>query len=317
MQLAAGAAVLPAFARIAPAQAYPSRPVRIVVGYTAGGVSDILARLIGQRLSERLGRPFFIENRPGAGSNIGTEVVVRAPADGYTLLLVGVANAINVTLYKDLNFNFIRDVAPVAIIERAPLVMVVGQSVPANTVPEFIAYAKANPGKINMASAGTGGATHVAGELFKMMAGVNLVHVPYHGSPPALSDLLAGQVHVMFDNMASSIALIRAGRLRPLAVTTMTRSETLPNIPSLSDFVPGYAASGWNGIGAPKDCPSEIIAMLNAEINAALIDPMIKAQLADLGGTALPASPADFGTLIAEDTEKWANVVTFAGIKPE
>jgi tripartite-type tricarboxylate transporter receptor subunit TctC len=317
MQLAAGAAVLPAFGRIAPAQAYPSRPVRIVVGYTAGGVSDILARLIGQRLSERLGRPFFIENRPGAGSNIGTEVVVRAPADGYTLLLVGVANAINVTLYKDLNFNFIRDVAPVAIIERAPLVMVVGQSVPANTVPEFIAYAKANPGKINMASAGTGGATHVAGELFKMMAGVNLVHVPYHGSPPALSDLLAGQVHVMFDNMASSIALIRAGRLRPLAVTTMTRSETLPNIPSLSDFVPGYAASGWNGIGAPKDCPSEIIAMLNAEINAALIDPMIKAQLADLGGTALPASPADFGTLIAEDTEKWANVVTFAGIKPE
>jgi tripartite-type tricarboxylate transporter receptor subunit TctC len=317
MQLAAGAAVVPAFARIAPAQAYPSRPVRIVVGYTAGGVSDILARLIGQRLSERLGRPFFIENRPGAGSNIGTEVVVRAPADGYTLLLVGVANAINVTLYKDLNFNFIRDVAPVAIIERAPLVMVVGQSVPANTVPEFIAYAKANPGKINMASAGTGGATHVAGELFKMMAGVNLVHVPYHGSPPALSDLLAGQVHVMFDNMASSIALIRAGRLRPLAVTTMTRSETLPNIPSLSDFVPGYAASGWNGIGAPKDCPSEIIAMLNAEINAALIDPMIKAQLADLGGTALPASPADFGTLIAEDTEKWAKVVTFAGIKPE
>jgi tripartite-type tricarboxylate transporter receptor subunit TctC len=317
MQLAAGAAVLPAFTRVAPAQAYPSRPVRIVVGYTAGGVSDILARLIGQRLSERLGRPFIIENRPGAGSNIGTEVVVRAPADGYTLLLVGVANAINVTLYKDLNFNFIRDIAPVAIIERAPLVMVVSPSVPASTVPEFIAYAKANPGKINMASAGTGGATHVAGELFKMMVGVNLVHVPYHGSAPALSDLLAGQVHVMFDNMASSIALIRAGRLRPLAVTTTARLETLPNIPSLSDVVPGYAASGWNGIGAPKDCPTEIIAMLNAEINAALIDPVIKTQLADLGGTALPASPSDFGTLIAEDTEKWAKVVTFAGIKPE
>jgi tripartite-type tricarboxylate transporter receptor subunit TctC len=317
MQLAAAAAALPAVTRIATAQAYPSRPVRIVVGYTAGGVSDILARLIGQRLSERLGRPFIIENRPGAGSNIGTEVVVRAPADGYTLLLVGVANAINVTLYKDLNFNFIRDIAPVAIIERAPLVMVVSPSVPASTVPEFIAYAKANPGKINMASAGTGGATHVAGELFKMMVGVNLVHVPYHGSAPALSDLLAGQVHVMFDNMASSIALIRAGRLRPLAVTTTARSETLPNIPSLSDVVPGYAASGWNGIGAPKDCPTEIIAMLNAEINAALIDPVIKTQLADLGGTALPASPSDFGTLIAEDTEKWAKVVTFAGIKPE
>jgi tripartite-type tricarboxylate transporter receptor subunit TctC len=317
MQLAAGAALLPAFPRIAPAQAYPSRPVRIVVGYTAGGVSDILARLIGQWLSERLGRPFIVENRPGAGSNIGTEVVVRAPADGYTLLLVGVANAINVTLYKDLNFNFIRDIAPVAIIERAPLVMVVSPSVPASTVPEFIAYAKANPGKINMASAGTGGATHVAGELFKMMVGVNLVHVPYHGSAPALSDLLAGQVHVMFDNMASSIALIRAGRLRPLAVTTTARLETLPNIPSLSDVVPGYAASGWNGIGAPKDCPTEIIAMLNAEINAALIDPVIKTQLADLGGTALPASPSDFGTLIAEDTEKWAKVVTFAGIKPE
>ena len=317
MQLAAGAAVLPAFTRIAPAQAYPSRPVRIVVGYTAGGVSDILARLIGQWLSERLGRPFIVENRPGAGSNIGTEVVVRAPADGYTLLLVGVANAINVTLYKDLNFNFIRDIAPVAIIERAPLVMVVSPSVPASTVPEFIAYAKANPSKINMASAGTGGATHVAGELFKMMAGVNLVHVPYHGSPPALSDLLAGQVHVMFDNMASSIALIRADRLRPLAVTTMTRSETLPNISSVSDFVPGYTASGWNGIGAPKNCPSEIIATLNAEINAALIDPMIKARLADLGGTALPASPADFEALIAEDTEKWAKVIKFAGIKAE
>jgi tripartite-type tricarboxylate transporter receptor subunit TctC len=317
IQLAAGAAALPALARIAKAQTYPNRPVRIIVGYSAGGVSDILARLIGQRLSERLGQPFIIENRPGAGSNIGTEVVVRAPADGYTLLLVGVANAINVTLYNNLNFNFIRDIAPVAIIERAPLVMEINPSVPVNTVAEFIAYAKVNPGRINMASAGTGGATHVAGELFKMMAGVNLVHVPYHGSSPALSDLLAGQVHVMFDNMASSIALIRAGRLRPLAVTTPARSETLPDVPSISDFVPGYAASGWNGIAAPKNCPAEIVAALNTEVNAALADPKIKAKLADLGGTTLPASSVEFGKFIAEDTEKWAKVVTFAGIKPD
>jgi tripartite-type tricarboxylate transporter receptor subunit TctC len=228
-----------------------------------------------------------------------------------------VANAINVSLYNDLSFNFIRDIAPVAIIERGPLVMEVHPSVPATTVPEFIAYAKANPGKINMASAGTGGATHVAGELFKMMAGVNLVHVPYHGSPPALGDLLAGQVQVMFDNMASSIALIRAGRLRPLAVTTATRSDTLPELATIAEFVPGYAASGWNGVGAPKNCPPDIIETLNAEINAALADPKIKAQLADLGGTALPISPAAFGTLIAEDTDKWAKVVSFAGIKPE
>jgi len=317
IQLAAGAAALPALARIAKAQTYPNRPVRIIVGYSAGGVSDILARLIGQRLSERLGQPFIIENRPGAGSNIGTEVVVRAPADGYTLLLVGVANAINVTLYNNLNFNFIRDIAPVAIIERAPLVMEINPSVPVNTVAEFIAYAKVNPGRINMASAGTGGATHVAGELFKMMAGVNLVHVPYHGSSPALSDLLAGQVHVMFDNMASSIALIRAGRLRPLAVTTPARSETLPDVPSISEFVPGYAASGWNGIAAPKNCPAEIVAALNTEVNAALADPKIKAKLADLGGTTLPASSVEFGKFIAEDTEKWAKVVTFAGIKPD
>jgi tripartite-type tricarboxylate transporter receptor subunit TctC len=317
MQLAAGAAALPVLSRNAAAQTYPTRTVRIVVGYTAGGVSDILARLIGQRLSERLGQPFIIENRPGAGSNIGTETVVRALPDGYTLLLVGVANAINVTLYNNLGFNFMRDIAPVAIIDRAPLVMEVNPSVPTNTVPEFIAYAKANPGKINMASAGTGGATHVAGELFQMMAGVNLVHVPYHGSPPALSDLLAGQVHVMFDNVASSIALIRAGRLRPLAVTTAERSPTLPDIPTISDFMPGYEASGWNGVGAPKKCPPEIIATLNAEINAVLADPTMKAQLADLGGTPLPVSPAEFGKIIAEDTDRWAKVVTFAGIKPE
>jgi tripartite-type tricarboxylate transporter receptor subunit TctC len=237
--------------------------VRIVVGYTAGGVSDLLARLMGQRLSERLGQPFVVEDRPGASSNIATEVVVRAPPDGYTLLLVGVVNAINVTLYENLNFNFMRDIAPIAMIGRSPLVMEVNPAGPAGTVPEFIAYAKAHPGKINMASAGTGGATHVAGELFKMMAGVNLLHVPYHGASPALSDLLAGQVHIMFDNVASSIELIRAGRLRPMAVTTATRSEVLPDIPTVSDFVPGYEAGGWNGIGAPKNSPTGIIEKLN------------------------------------------------------
>ena len=301
---------------MARAQSYPTRPVRIIVGYTVGGVSDILARLIGQTLSERLGQPFVIENRPGAGSNIATEVVVRAPPDGYTLLLVGVVNAINVTLFDDLNFNFIRDIAPVAIIGRSPLVMEVNPSVPARTVPEFIAYAKANPGKINMASAGTGGATHVAGELFKIMAGVNMLHVPYHGAGPALSDLLAGQVQVMFDNMASSIELIRSGRLRALAVTTTARLELLPDIPTISDFVPGYEAGGWNGIGAPKNSPTDIIEKLNREINAALAEPKIEAQLAALGNTAVSGSPADFGRLIVEDTEKWAKVVKFSGAKP-
>jgi tripartite-type tricarboxylate transporter receptor subunit TctC len=317
LQLAASAAALPVVSRVASAQTYPTRPVRIVVGYTAGGVSDILARIMGQRLSERLGQPFVIENRPGAASNIATEVVVRAPPDGYTLLLAGVANAINVTLYDNLNFNFIRDIAPIAIIGRSPLVMEVNPSVPAKTVPEFISYAKANPGKINMASAGTGGATHVAGELFKMMAGVNMLHVPYHGAPPALSDLLADQVQVMFDNMASSIELIKAGRLRPLAVTTTARSEVLPDIPTISDFVPGYEAGGWNGIGAPKNSPREIIEKLNREINAALADPKLKAQLAALGNTAVSDSPADFGKLIAEDTEKWAKVVKFSGARPD
>jgi tripartite-type tricarboxylate transporter receptor subunit TctC len=317
LRLAASAAALPAVSRIAAAQTYPGHPVRIVVGYTAGGVSDILARLIGQKLSERLGQPFVIEDRPGAGNNIGTEVVAHAPPDGYSLLLVGVANAINVSLYDNLNFNFIRDIAPVAMIGRGPLVMEVHPSFPARTVPEFIAYAKANPGRINMASAGTGGGTHVAGELFKMMAGIEMLHVPYHGSPPALSDLLAGQVQVMFDNMASSIELIRAGRLCPLAVTTAARSEALPDMPTISDFLPGYEASGWNGIGAPRTCPAEIIEKLNQEINAVLADPKTKAQLAGLGSTAVSASAADFGKLIAEETEKWAKVVKFAGIKPE
>jgi tripartite-type tricarboxylate transporter receptor subunit TctC len=316
LQLAAGTAALPALSDLAVAQSYPSRPVRIVVGYPAGGVSDILARMVGQALSERLGQPFLVENRPGAGSNIATEFVARAPPDGYTLLLVGVANAINVTLYPDIRFNFIRDIAPVALIEHAPLVMEVHPSVPAKTVPEFIAHAKANPGAINMASAGTGGGTHVAGELFKMMAGVNLVHVPYHGSPPALTDLLAGQVQVMFDNMASSIELIRTGRLRPLAVTAAARVSQLPDLPTVGDFVPGYEATGWNGIGAPRNTPTEIIDLLNREINAALSEPRMQARLAGLGGRAVFAPPAAFEKLIVEDTEKWTRVVKFAGIRP-
>jgi tripartite-type tricarboxylate transporter receptor subunit TctC len=321
LQLAAGASALPALPGLtvserAAAQSYPSRPVRILVGYPAGGVSDILARLVGQGLSERLGQPFLVENRPGAGGNIATEFVARAPPDGYTLLLAGTANAINVTLYPDLRFNFIRDIAPVALIESAPLVMEVHPSVPARTVPEFIAFARANPGAINMASAGTGGGSHVAGELFKMMTGVNLVHIPYHGSPPALTDLLAGQVHVMFDNMASSIELVRTGRLRPLAVTAAARVPQLPDLPTVGDFVSGYEASGWNGVGAPRNTPAEIIGLLNREINAALSVPKMQARLADLGGTAASTSPAAFEKLIIEDTEKWTRVAKFAGIKP-
>jgi tripartite-type tricarboxylate transporter receptor subunit TctC len=319
LQLAAGAAALPALADVAssdPAQSYPSRPVRIVVGYPAGGVSDILARLVGQRLSERLGRAFVVDNRPGAGSNIATEFVVRAAPDGHTLLLAGVANAINVTLYADLSFNFIRDITPVALIESAPLVMEVHPSVPATTVPEFIAYARANPGAITMASAGTGGGSHVAGELFKMMASVDLVHVPYHGSPPALTDLLAGQVQVMFDNVASSIDLIRTGRLRALAVTAATRIPQLGDLPTVGDFVPGYEASGWNGIVAPRNTPTGIIDVLNREINATLSEPAMQARFADLGSTAAPTSPAGFERLIVADTEKWKRVVKFAGIKP-
>ncbi|MBO0752334.1 MAG: tripartite tricarboxylate transporter substrate binding protein [Bradyrhizobiaceae bacterium] len=321
LQLAAGTASLPVASDVAPAdgasaQNYPARPVRIVVGYPAGGVSDILARVVAQALSSRLGQTFVVENRPGAGSNIATELVVRAPADGHTLLLAGVANAINVTLYPDLGFNFIRDIAPVALIERAPLVMEVHPSVPAATVPEFIAYARANPGVVNMASAGTGGGSHVAGELFKMMAGVDLVHVPYHGSPPALTDLLAGQVQVMFDNVPSSIALIRAGRLRALAVTTATRVPQLPDLPTVGDFVPGYEASGWNGIGAPRNTPAGIIDLINREINAVLSEPATEAHLAGLGGAAAPMSPAGFADLIVAETDKWSRVVKFAGIKP-
>ena len=317
LYLATGAAALPAVSHMARAQTYPTRPVRIIVGVAAGGTLDILARVMGQWLSERLGQPFIIENRPGASTNIATEAVVRAPANGYTLLSVSPSNAINATLYEKLNFTFIGDIAPVAGIIRAANVMVVNPSVPAKTVPEFIAYAKANPGKLNMSSGGNGTSQHVAGELFKMMTGVDLVHVPYRGAAPALTDLLGGQAQVMFPGMPGSIEYIRAGQLRALAVTTETRSEALPDIPTVSDFVPGYESSQWFGVGAPKNTPIEIIDKLNKEINAGLADPKIKARLADLGGTLLAGSPADFGKLIADETEKWGKVVKFAGLKPE
>ena len=317
LHLAAGAAALPAVSRIARAQAYPTRPVRIIVGQAAGSGSDTAARLIGQWLSERLGQQFIIENRPGAAGNIATEAVVRALPDGHTLLLVNAGNAINATLYDKLNFNFIRDIAPVAGIFRVPQVMEVNPSVPVKTVSEFIAYAKANPGKVNMASAGIGSVHHVAGELFKFMTGVDMVHVPYRGTTPALTDLLAGQAQVMFDVTPSSTPHIRAGKLRALAVTTATRADVLPEIPIMGDFVPGYEASAWLGFGAPKDTPGAIIGMLNREVNAGLADPAIKTRIADLGGTVLAISPAEFGKLIADETEKWAKVVKFANIKPE
>jgi tripartite-type tricarboxylate transporter receptor subunit TctC len=317
LHLAAGAAALPAVSRFAWAQAYPSRPVRIVVGFPAGGSGDILTRLMGQWLSERLGQQFIIENRPGAGSNIAAEAVVKAAPDGYTLYLSSSPNAISATLYDNLNFNFIRDIAPVASISISPLVMEVNPSVPAKTVPEFVAYAKANPGKLNMASNGNGTTSHLAGELFKMMTGVNMLHVPYRGAAPALTDLIGGQVQVMFDIMASSIEHIRAGKLRALAVTTATRSEALPVVPTVGDFLPGYEANLWSGFGAPKNTPTEIVEKLNKEINVGLADPKMKARLADLGATVLALSPADFGKLIVEDTEKWAKVVKFAGIKPD
>jgi tripartite-type tricarboxylate transporter receptor subunit TctC len=317
LHLAAGAVALPTLSRFAWAQAYPSRPVRLVVAAPAGGSYDIIARLMGQWLSERLGQPFVIENRPGAGTTIGTEAVVKAPPDGYTLLLVGAAAATSALLYDKLNFNLIRDIAPVAAVIRGPNVMVLNPSVPAKSVPDFIAHAKANPRKVNMASSGNGSTPHVAGELFKMMTGVDMVHVPYRGAAPALTDLLGGQVQVMFATMASSIEYIRAGKLRALAVTTATRSETLPDIPTVGEFVPGYEASTWSGVGAPKGTPAEIIDKLNKEINAGLADPKIKARLADLDGTVLPGSPADFGRLIADETEKWAKVIKFAGIKAD
>jgi tripartite-type tricarboxylate transporter receptor subunit TctC len=317
LHLAAGVAALPAASRIACAQPYPTRPVRWIIGFTSGGTTDIVSRLLGQRLSEQLGQPFIIESRPGAGTNIATEAVVRAPADGYTLLFVSASNAINATLYDKLNFNFIRDIAPVASLVRAPNVMVVNPTVPAKTVPELIAYAKANPGKINMASPGIGTTPHLAGELFKTMTGVNIQHVPYRGAAPALTDLIAGQVQLYFVTTPVSIEYIRTGKLRALAVTTATRSEALPDIPSVSEFVPGYEASAWWGVGAPKDTPADIVEKLNKEINAALADPKMKARLADLGCTVLAGSPGDFGKLIADETEKWGKVVKFSGAKPD
>ena len=317
LHLAAGAAALPAATRIARAQTYPSRPVRWIVPAAAGGSFDLTARLMGQWLSERLGQPFILENRPGAGGNIGTEAVVRTAPDGYTLLFVGAPNTINATLYDKLNFHFIRDIAPVASIARAPEVMLVNLSVPAKTIPEFIAYAKSKPGKTTMASAGKGAPSHLAGELFKIMADVDMVHVPYRGGGPAVTDLIAGQVQVMFAPTVESIGYIRAGRLRALAVTTATRSDALPGIPTVGEFLPGYEASGWFGIGAPKNTPVEIIEKLNREINAGLAEPKMKARLADLGATPLLGSPADLGKLIADETEKWGKVIRAANIKPE
>jgi tripartite-type tricarboxylate transporter receptor subunit TctC len=316
LRLAAGTAVLPALPRLARAQTYPARPVRWLVGFAAGGPQDIVARLLGQSLSERLGQQFVIENRPGAGGNIATEAAVRAPADGYTILMIGPSATINVTLYENLSFAFLRDIAPVASIMRTSNVMEVNPSLPVKTVTEFIAYAKANPGKINMASAGSGSSQHMAGELFKMMAGVDMVHVPYRGAAPALTDLLAGQVQIMFDNMTSSVEHVRAGKLRGLAVTTAARSEALPDLPIVGDFVPGYEASGIYGIGMPKDTPPDIVGKLNREINAAIADPRIKTRLADLGGIVVTGAPADFGKILAEEVEKWGKVVKFSGAKP-
>ena len=317
LHLAAGAAALPTVSRFTFAQTYPSRPVRLIVPFAPAGGSDITARLMGQWLSEWLAQPFIIENRPGAGSNIATEAVVRAAADGYTLLYVTTANAINATLYDKLNFNFIRDIAPVATISRNTYVMLVHPSMPAKTVPEFIAYAKAHPRKINMASAGTGSPPHVCGELFKMMAGVDLLHLPYRGGGPALTDLLGGQVQVYFATTVASIEYIRTGRLRALAVTTATRSDALPDIPTVAEFVPGYEASSWYGVGAPKATPAEIVEKLNKEINAGLAVAKLKARLADLGGDVLALSPADFGKLIADETEKWGNVIRALNIKAD
>jgi tripartite-type tricarboxylate transporter receptor subunit TctC len=317
LHLAAGAAALPEVSRIAWAQAYPTRPVRVIVGITPGGAPDIIARLVAQWLSERLSQQFVVENRPGAGTNLAAEAVVRAPADGYTLLLVGAPNAINTTLYEKLSFNFLRDIAPVAGITRERIVMVVHPSFPAKTVPEFIAYAKANPRKVTMASPGNGSTPHVSGELFKMMAGIDMIHVPYRGGGQVMTDLIAGQVQVSFIGLSVAIEHIKSGKLRALAVTAATRSDALPDIPTVDEFVPGYEASAWFGIGAPKNTPTEIVDKLNNEINAAVADPRIKARVAELGATALPGSPADFAKHIADETEKWGKVIRTADIKPE
>jgi tripartite-type tricarboxylate transporter receptor subunit TctC len=317
LHLAAGAAALPALPRVASALDYPTRPVHLLVGFAAGGPLDTSARLIGQWLSERLGQPFVIENRPGAGSNLATEIVARAPPDGYTLLEASAANAWNAALYDNLSFNFIRDIALVAGVRRAAGVMEVNPSLPVRTVPEFIAYAKANPGKINMATGGAGSAPHLYGELFKMMAGIDLVTVNYRGSAPALPDLIAGQVQVMFDVVISSIGHIRAGKLRPLGVTTAARLAVLPDVPPIGDFLPGYEASSWDGIGAPANIPPEIIGILNKEVNAALADPTFKARLADLGAEPFAGSPGEFAKFIVDYTEKWGKVIRAAGIKAE
>jgi tripartite-type tricarboxylate transporter receptor subunit TctC len=317
LHLAAGAAVLPAMSCMASAQAYPARPVRLIIGVAPGSAPDILGRLLAQWLSERLDQPFIVENRPGGGGNIAIEAVVKAPADGYTLLLVTIQSAVNATLYEKLNYNFIRDIAPVVSISRQTLALAVTPSFPAKTVSEFIAYAKANPGKLSMASPGNGSTNHVAGELFKMMAGVDMVHVPYRGGAPALTDLIGGQVQVMFADLTSSMEYVRTGKLRALAVSTASRSDALPDIPPLADFLPGYEASGWFGIGAPKNTPAEFVEKLNKEINAGLADPKLKARVAELGASVFPGSPTDFGKLIADETEKWAKVVKFAGLKAD
>jgi tripartite-type tricarboxylate transporter receptor subunit TctC len=317
LRLAIGAVAASALPHLAGAQTYPAQPVRLVVGVAAGGSTDILARLMAQWLSDRLGQQFFVENRPGGGTNVATESVVNAAPDGYTLVFAATSSSINASLYQKLSFNFMRDIAPVAGVVRVPNVVVVSNSVPAKTLPEFIAYAKENPGKVNMASAGIGTTPHMSGELFKMMAGVNMVHVPYRGTGPAHADLISGQVQVLFDGMPSCIALVRGGQLRALAVTTSYRSEALPDLPRVADFVPGYEASSWFGIGAPKNTPAPIIEGINREINAALADPKMKAKLADLGGDPLAGSPADFGSLVAAETEKWGKVVKFSGVKAQ
>jgi tripartite-type tricarboxylate transporter receptor subunit TctC len=319
LQLAAGAAVLPAVSRSAKAQAYPARNVRLIIGYPPGGSADITARLTAQWLSERLGQPVIVENRPGAATNLATEAVVRAPADGYTLLLVAPANAINATLYeKDkLSFNFLQDIVPVAGIIRFPNVVVVNPSLPIKTIPELIAYAKANPGKLNMASSGNGSTIHMSGELFKMLTGINMVHVPYRGGAPALTDLIAGQVHVMFDNVPTSAEHVKAGKLRGLAVTSAARSDVLPDLPMVADFLPGYEASAWYGLGVPKGTPADIVDKVNKAMNAILADAKAQARFAELGASLLPGSPADWGKLLADETEKWGKVVKFAGVKPD
>ena len=315
LNLALGAATLPTVSRFAWAQSYPARPARIIVGQAAGSGADLIARLLGQRFSERLGQPFVVENRPGAAGNIATEAVVRAPADGYTLLIVSQSNTINATLYNKLNFDFVHDITPIASLFRVSLVMEVNPSVPVKTVPEFIAYAKANPGKINMASAGIGSVQHIAGELFKFMTGVDLVHVPYRGSTPALTAVLAGEVQVMFDTTFTATPQILAGTVRPLAVTTATRVDTLPDIPVMNDFVPGYEATAWLGVGAPKGTPAAIVDMLNREINTALADPTIKARIVSLGGIIFSSTPSDFGRFIGDETKRWGKVIRAANIK--